>query len=170
MLASPARAQSVRAPTAYDLELGAGYSHLRDSGVSTKFGVAADFAVKILAAGAFRAQVVFGASFDHFGAYSDDEYDYEPDTYKTYTAGVRVGSVGSSKVRPFAQILFGVQKCCDASGTSSGSVIEPGGGLNFAVSSIDVRVAVGFPIASYDGERFKQVHLTIGIAVPLGKR
>ena len=94
-------------------------------------------------------------------------------TLRLHTAqgGVRIFGDVDGSVTPFAQVLAGVMAfgCCG--GSSKYFSLEPGGGLDIAVSrSASVRLAASLPIAFSDGDSAHGLRLQAGIVLPLSVR
>ena len=94
-------------------------------------------------------------------------------TLRLHTAqgGVRIFGDVEGSVTPFAQVLAGVMAfgCCG--GSSKYFSLEPGGGVDIAVSrSASVRLAASLPIAFSDGDSAHGLRLQAGVVLPLSVR
>jgi len=153
-LASPASAQE-RSIASYATEVSAGYSILRDVGENSKAGMVVDFGRRLND----KMSVIGEVAMNHFS--------YWPETYFQVAGGVRVGTVATGRVRPYAQFMVGMQREFG----ESGIVLQPGAGLNIRVArSLDAKVQVDLPVLRWDNDTYKQFRLTVGVGIPLGAR
>jgi hypothetical protein len=157
--AATAAAQETSAnATAYKLETAFHQVTLRDVGEVSTAGFMADFGKAITKLGPMQTSVVGEFAIHKFTG------DYDP-VYVQGAGGLRFGHA-SSRLRPYAQVMVGVQHSLG----SGGMVIQPGAGLNIRTGTMfDARVQVDFPITWWEGERYDQFRLSIGVGIPLGK-
>ncbi|HUF48775.1 MAG TPA: hypothetical protein VMM93_13240 [Vicinamibacterales bacterium] len=158
--ATPAAAQALRNDTSYDKEFGVKYSILNEEGTWANVGLLLDGGVKVCEVGTWSCSIIGELAFNRFS-------DFDA-TYTTYQAGVRLGKVVDSKMRPYVQFLLGGQACC---GGENAFVITPGAGLNYAMTeAVDFQVQVDLPQARYFGDWFSQFRLSFGVGIPFGNR
>jgi hypothetical protein len=152
-VAIPATAQE-RSQASYATEASVSYSVLRDVGESSRAGMVVDFGKQLKP----RLSAIGEIAVNHFSAFGE--------TYTQFAGGVRFGSVASSRVRPFAQVLVGVQREFGSNGLN----VQPGAGLNLRIAKqFDARVQVDVPLLRWEGDSYRQFRLGVGIAVPLGR-
>jgi hypothetical protein len=149
-----------RSDDAYDVEVGAMYSFLRDDGENGKAGFVFDVAKRLMASGKMAISGVGELAINHFDFGGGDT-----ETYKAVAGGVRIGAQASPAARVFGQVLVGDQ---NAFGVNAFN-IQPGAGFNFALGEmLDLRTQVDFPIAKFEGTWFKEFRFSVGVGVPLG--
>jgi hypothetical protein len=135
------------APT---LTLAVGVSWLRDETARAPGG-AADVAWRLMRLGPASISVAGDVGVNRF----------EGATVTSYLAGVRVSS-SVAKIRPYGQVLFGVERCCD----EGASAIQMGGGADVPFHrNMAVRVAYDYRRASYDQAVFNEHRVWFGLAV-----
>jgi len=157
VFAVPAAAQegTGRTNASYDREISINYSYLRDFGQNGNLGLMVDFGKQLSA----NASVI--------GEFAVNHFSYWEENYVQAAGGVRFGAVTSPGLRPYAQIMVGLQREFG----ESGYVIQPGAGLNIAMGRMtDVRVQVDFPVLKWDGDTFKQFRFSAGLGLALGGR
>lgn len=89
----------------------------------------------------------------------------------TYQGGLRLSGRTAPGVYPFAQILLGgmTSGCCGTSSTNF--MIEPGFGVDFAMSrGVAFRGGISLPIGFDDGDAIKSLRLQAGIVLPISSR
>jgi hypothetical protein len=151
--ALPAHAQE-RSNASYATEAGVVYSFLRDVGENATTGMVVDFGKQLTP----HLSAIGEFGLNHFATIEE--------TYAQVAGGVRVGSLVNGRVRPFAQVLIGVQHEFGSSGLN----VQPGAGLNVRLGKgVDARVQVDVPFLRWEGESYKQVRLGLGLGVPLGR-
>jgi hypothetical protein len=151
--ALPAHAQE-RANASYSTEAGVVYSFLRDVGENANAGMVVDFGKQVTS----HVSLVGEFGLNHFATLEE--------TYAQAAGGVRVASLINGRVRPFAQVLIGVQHEFGSSGLN----VQPGAGLNIRLGKgVDARVQVDVPFLRWEGDNYKQFRLGLGIGVPLGR-
>jgi hypothetical protein len=157
--AATAAAQETSAnATAYKLETAVHQVTLRDIGEVSKAGFLVDFGKAVTTLGGMQTSIVGEFAIHKFSG------DYDP-TYVQGAGGIRFGRA-TSRLRPFAQVMFGVQHELG----SAGMVLQPGAGLNIRTGTMfDARVQLDFPLVWWEGERYDQVRFSIGVGIPLGK-
>jgi hypothetical protein len=149
----PAHAQE-RSNASYSTEAGVVYSFLRDVGENAKTGMVVDFGKQMTS----HLSLIGEFGLNHFSTMEE--------TYAQAAGGVRIGSLVNGRVRPFAQVLVGVQHEFGSSGLN----VQPGAGLNIRLGKgVDARVQVDVPFLRWEGDNYKQFRLGLGIGVPLGR-
>jgi hypothetical protein len=158
--AAPAAAQE-RTDLAYRTEVSVMYSLLRDYGETTSVGIVMDFGRQVAQLGPWHASVVGEIAFNRFGESSWDE------TYSHASGAIRFGRLAGSRLRPFAQMLVGVQKAYDFNAIN----VAPGVGLNVGLHPrLDVKLQLDVPFVKYKGyDPVRQTRFSIGVGVPLGR-
>ena len=157
--AATAAAQEISPNAAvYRLETAVHHTMLRDIGELSTAGILVDFGKAVTTLGPMQTSIVGEFAVHKFSG------DYDP-TYVQGAGGLRFGRA-TNRLRPFAQVMVGVQNELG----SAGMVLQPGAGLNIRTGTmIDARVQVDFPILWWEGERYDQFRFSIGIGIPLGK-
>jgi hypothetical protein len=92
-------------------------------------------------------------------------------TETTMMGGVRFALRSNARIRPFGQLLVGVEHC-DACKTTD-PTIEPAVGVDVALSRsgrLSVRGEAGYRVTPSDGRTFKETHVLVGISVRPGRR
>lgn len=157
--AATAAAQETSAnAVAYRLETGIHQVTMRDIGEVSTAGFLVDFGKAVTTLGPMQTSIVGEFAVHKFTG------DYDP-TYVQGAGGLRFGRA-TSRLRPYAQIMVGIQHELG----SAGMVLQPGAGLNIRTGSMfDARVQVDFPLLWWEGERYDQFRFSIGVGIPLGK-
>jgi hypothetical protein len=156
LTATPALAQeqNTRTDASYRTEASGTYSMLRDIGENSSMGFLVDFGKQLKP----HMSIVGELGVNNFS-----EFD---ETYTQFAGGLRIGKA-TRRVRPFAQVMMGVQHNFGA----NGFVIQPGGGVNFKVArGMDAKVQLDFPFVQWEGDNYKQFRFSAGIGIPLGRR
>jgi hypothetical protein len=89
----------------------------------------------------------------------------------TFQGGLRLSGRTAPGVDPFAQFLLGGMNfgCCG--GSTTNFMIEPGFGVDLAMSrGLAFRAGISFPIAFDDGDAFKSLRLQAGVVLPIASR
>jgi len=154
--AVPAAAQE-RGSASYKTEASVMYSMLHDFGQTGKAGFLVDIGKQVATVGGMQASVLAEVGVTHFGYWNEN--------YSMVSGALRLGKVVSPRVRPFFQILGGVQHDFGSNGIN----IQPGAGVNIGVAKkIDAKVQMDFPIVRWEGDTYKQFRFSVGIGIPLG--
>ena len=89
----------------------------------------------------------------------------------TFQGGLRLSGRTAPGVNPFAQILLGGVNSGCCGGSSTNFMIEPGFGVDLAMSrGVAFRGGISFPIAFDDGDAVKSLRLQAGIVLPISSR
>ena len=153
-LAMPAVAQE-RSNASYNREVSLTYSFLHDDGHNAATGMNVDFGKQLTG----KMSLVGEVALNHFSSWDE--------TYTQVAGGVRFGSVVNARLRPFAQIMVGVQHDFGSNGFN----VQPGAGVNVRLGKgFDAKVQMDLPIVRWEGTTYKQFRLNAGIGVPLGGR
>jgi hypothetical protein len=154
-VAIPALAQEQdRSNASYATEASITYSLLRDVGETGKAGMAVDFGKQLTS----HLSAIGEISLNHFSTFEE--------TYTQFSGGVRFGSVVNGRIRPFAQVLVGIQRDFGSNGFN----VQPGAGLNIRVArKLDARVQLDAPLVRWEGENYKQFRFIAGVGLPLGR-
>jgi hypothetical protein len=153
---TPAGAQD-RTTASYDREISITYSALRDVG-HIGGGFLVDFGKQIATVGGMQTSLV--------GEFGMNQFSYWDEKYTSVNGGVRFGAMTSNRLRPFAQVVAGLQRDFGENGIN----IQPGAGMNIRIArSIDLKAQVDFPIVRWLGDTYKQVRVSTGIGLPLGR-
>ena len=145
--------------------LGVGYSFLRlveGPDVNMPAGWLASFAAPIDRSAISLVGEVAGNYRRDFG---------ETFRVHTFQAGMRLSGRTAPGVDPFVQFLLGGMSagCCGSSSTNF--MIEPGVGVDLAMSrGLAFRAGISIPIVFDDGDAFKALRLQAGIVLPIGSR
>jgi hypothetical protein len=156
-LAMPAAAQdsSARTDRSYNREVSFTYSYLRDVGENGNTGFVIDAGKQI----GRHVSLVGEVGMNHFSSFDE--------TYIQAAGGVRFGAVTSPRLRPYAQVMAGLQREFDI----NGFVVQPGAGVSLALArATDLKVQADFPVVRWDGGTFKQFRFTVGLGLALGGR
>jgi hypothetical protein len=87
------------------------------------------------------------------------------ETYTQVGGGIRFGR-SLPRVRPFGQVVVGIQRDFGATGFN----VQPGGGVNVRLARrADAKVQVDFPIVRWEGKTYEQFRLNVGVGMPLGR-
>jgi hypothetical protein len=165
LLSIPARAQQAvqRTIQDYDLELGAKYVFLREEGGYSGTG-------GFLVEGGWGFWTLKRWRVSAIAEFMTVRFDDFDATYKQGAFGGRVATMLTPKIRVFGQFQVGAQNDGFLN-SSTGTVIMPGGGVNYALAGrLDLQAMLDLPFVRYDNGTFKQVRTSVGIAVPLGGR
>jgi hypothetical protein len=159
-VAAPAAAQE-RLDSSYKNEISLMYSMLHDYGENATAGFVVDFGRQVARIGGLATSVLGEVAFNRFGESSWDE------TYSHASAIVRFGTMKGARLRPFAQVLIGVQKSFDLNSFN----LAPGAGVNLGLGRYtDLKVQVDVPFVRYPNRIYRQFRLSVGLGVPLGGR
>lgn len=151
---SVAAQEQQRSDASYATETSFTYSLLRDVGETGTTGMVVDFGKQLKP----RLNAIGEVAIHRFASFEE--------TYTGVAGGLRYGAVANGRMRPFAQVLVGVQHDFGATGFN----IQPGGGLNVRVADkFDAKVQVDFPLVRWEGESYKQFRFSVGLGVPLGR-
>ena len=91
-------------------------------------------------------------------------------TETSVMGGVRFTLRGHAWIRPFGQILAGVEHCNTCKTTDPS--FEPGVGIDVALSRggcLCFRGEAGYRVTPADGQTFKEAHVLVGISVSPGR-
>jgi hypothetical protein len=142
------------AGAAYTTETSVGYSFLRDVGENARAGMLVDFGKQVRT----NVSVVGEVALNHFSTFEE--------TYSQFAGGVRFGVPVSDRLRPFAQVMVGVQREFGSNGLN----IQPGVGVSVRIARrIDAKIQGDFPLLRWEGENYKQFRLNAGIGLRLGR-
>jgi hypothetical protein len=144
-------------------ELGVSYGILRIYEETAPFGFAVDVSKPFSAVGAGMGLGVIG----EFALNQLGDIGFDRDiTQTTFMGGVRVGSIGQRKVRPFGQFLLGGLKWTDF---DTDFAVQPGAGIRLTLHPrFDVRVQVDFPIDFFEGTSETGYRFNLGVVIPMG--
>jgi opacity protein-like surface antigen len=146
-LATPCLAAAQASPA---IVVGGGLSVLTDE-TSSGTGGAADIAWRVGRIASTSIGIVGDVSVNRF----------EGVTISSYLGGARFWWNGVRYVRPYAQVLVGVESCCD----EMAQAFQVGGGADVAIPGpLAVRVAYEYRRAAYDQAVFNERRFVIGIA------
>ena len=89
----------------------------------------------------------------------------------TFQGGLRLAGRTAPGVNPFAQILLGGVNSGCCGGSSTNFMIEPGFGVDLAMSrGVAFRGGISFPIGFDDGDAITSLRLQAGIVLPISSR
>jgi hypothetical protein len=89
----------------------------------------------------------------------------------TFQGGLRLSGTTSPGVDPYAQILLGGLNSGCCGGSTTYFMIEPGVGVDLAMSrGVAFRAGISVPIGFDEGDAFKSLRLQAGIVLPIASR
>jgi len=89
----------------------------------------------------------------------------------TFQGGLRLSGRTAPGVNPFAQILLGGVNSGCCGGSSTNFMIEPGFGVDLAMSrGVAFRGGISFPIGFDNGDAITSLRLQAGIVLPISSR